>query len=268
MITAKVIADSESNDDIRIITYELTYPRYIHSEFMTHRVFSRNASSSRAIPIKKVIEEVETNPVIPAEWGKNQKGMQARELLNTEDTQEATKVWLEAASAAALHASKLEKLGVHKQITNRILEPFTVIKVICTATEYQNFFKLRAHPDAQPEIRILAEKMLEVYNLSQPVRVNSDKYHIPYVSAEEINNYKIETLIKCSIARCARVSYKNHDGTDAVVTKDIELYEKLLESRHLSPFEHVAKPDSYEWHANLYGWKSIRRTITGEYIPR
>lgn len=268
MIDVKIVADSKSYDDIRLITYELTYPRYIHSEFMTHRVFSRNASSSRAIPIKKVIEEVTTNPVIPVEWGKNQKGMQAREQLSIEDSPKATKIWLDAASAAASFATALETLGVHKQITNRILEPFINIKVICTATEYQNFFKLRAHPDAQPEIRMLAEKMLEVYKLSQPVKLKSDQYHIPYVSAEEINNYKIETLIKCSIARCARVSYKNHDGTNPIIDKDIELYEKLLESRHLSPFEHVAKPDSLEWHANLYGWKSIRRTIPGEYIPR
>jgi len=269
MITASIILDSiSSNNKVRLTTYELTYPRYIHSEFMTHRMFSRNASSSRAIPISKIIEEVKTNPVVPVEWGKNQKGMQARELLSDESSKEAKDTWLKIANETIHYAEKLQSLGVHKQIVNRLLEPYSYIKVICTATEYQNFFKLRAHEDAQPEIRILAEKMLEAYNISQPKLINNNSYHLPYVTAYELASYNTSALIKCSIARCARVSYKNHDGTNNTLEQNLQLYDRLLSSRHLSPFEHVAKPDTLEFHANFYGWKSIRRTIPGEYIPR
>ena len=156
-ITAKIIADSISViTGIRLTTMELSYHRYIHSEFMTHRMFSRNASSSRAIPIKKLLEQVKNDPMMPIHWGSNKPGMQAGEELKGEDLHVAQREWINAANNAVDTASHLQELGLHKQIANRLLEPFLAIKVVVTATEWENFFKLRIHKDAQPEIQELA----------------------------------------------------------------------------------------------------------------
>lgn len=281
-IEAKIVADSVSEAGIRLTTMSLSYPRFIHSELMTHRMFSRNASSSRAIPVKKMLEQVRNNPAIPIHWGRNQPGMQAREGHNNPG--KGIEEWFNAAAQAARYADKLRHHGFHKQIVNRILEPFQMMNTVVTATEWDNFFFLRIHPDAQPEIRELAHCMKEAMNNSVPKILEYGMWHTPYW--DDLCVWEEGTApncIKASVARCARVSYKNHDGSSPDKTKDMALHDMLLKSRHMSPFEHVATPltnpdnfhagDVWEkgvthidkngtvWSGNFRGWAQYRQLL-------
>lgn len=262
MISAKILLDSICES--RITTFELTYPRFIHSEFMTHRVFSRNAASSRAIPIEKSIEAVMSVPAAPEVWGKNQKGMQAREVL--EDIFEPTCTWLNARNEAVKYVQEMQKLGVHKQIANRLIEPFSHITVIATATDLDNFFALRAHPDAQPEFQVLAYKMLDLYLKSNPRRITCKQWHIPFVDEEAglAVTQCDDELLMISAARCARVSY-TAQNKEFSKEDDIALAQKLSESGHWSPFEHVAKAAAtLEKFGNLTGFKPLRKFFNNE----
>ncbi len=253
-ISANIIADTQL-DGNRITTMELWYPRYIHSEFMTHRVFSRNAGSSRAIPVEKSISALISDPVIPSVWGLNQKGMQAQEAQAPAD--ECERIWLEARDNAIVSARKLLELNVHKQHVNRLLEPFAHIRVVVTATGdvWEHFFRLRDHPDAQPEIKLLAQAMKMALAISTP---REDKYHLPYVTEEERAQYGIEELLLISAARCARVSYRTHNGLVPRYDEDMELATRLWESLHLSPFEHPAVYSGPFRFANFVGFQSYR----------
>lgn len=246
---ATVICDSITERGERITTMELCYPRFIHSEFMTHRVFSRNAASSRAIPIAKMIEQVRTNPAGPVWWGKNQPGMQAREELDDVHKPLAQMVWRHAAEAAVEYAKDMERLGVHKQIVNRLLEPWMWMKTIVTATEWQNFFDLRCHPDAQPEFQHLAHMVREAYYNHRPSELSEGQWHLPYFTLPITTPADLEVAIKCSVARCARVSYLTHDGQQPDIRKDIDLHNKLVGSvpKHASPAEHQATPALLKW---------------------
>jgi thymidylate synthase ThyX len=264
-IETRIIADSVTEYGSRLTTFALRYPRFIHAEFMTHRVFSRNASSSRAIPVAKIIEQVKTNPVIPEYWGKNQKGMQARNELTAEDETEAKRVWLVARDLAVCQAEELVEIGLHKQIVNRILEPWSHISVVVTATEWANFLMLRCHPDAQPEIRILAEQMRDLYFGQQPTKIRADQWHLPFVMPEEYREHSRLDLIKASVARCARVSYLTHDNESPELWADVKLHDRLFASKHMSPFEHQAHPgDPSRFSGNLKGWIQYRKTIPDE----
>ena len=260
MISAKVIKDSISaHTGIRLVTMVLTYPRYIHAEFMTHRNFSRNASSSRAIPITKQIEAVERDPVMPLEWGSNKPGMQAGELLDTAHKSQAQNEWLLACRAAVGYAKRLRDLNVHKQVVNRLLEPFSHITVIVTATEWQNFFDLRISPLAQPEIRELAVRMKRAMDASTPEHLSYNMVHLPFLTPEEITSLDSTMAMMASAARCARVSYMNHDGTDPDVIKDLVLAERLRADKHASVFEHQAIPMKITgWSRNFNGWTQHR----------
>lgn len=263
MIHAKVIADSISDTGDRLTTLQLIYPRFIHAELMTHRVFSRNASSSRAIPVKKMIDMVRNNPAMPIHWGQNQPGMQAAAELNVPQKYVAQVRWREAALAAARIAEEMMELGLHKQVANRILEPFQHIQVVLTATEFDNWNELRAHPDAQPEIHQLALDIGAVMEASTPKLLEHGEWHLPYVTEDtllDIRRYLsakgrsdleawndddvIELARKVSAARCCRVSYLKHDGTAASIADDLDLCDKLAGARpiHASPFEHQATP--------------------------
>lgn len=267
MIEAKIIADSISQTNARLTTFQLIYPRMVHAELMTHRVFSRNASSSRAIPVAKIIQQVIDNPAMPVYWGKNQKGMQAREELTGEDLERAKKVWLEARDDAVMHARKLVDTDLHKQIANRILEPWHHIHVVVTATDFDNFFALRCHPDAQPEIKVLAEQMRDLFFENKPSELGPSMWHLPYVATAGLfvpANDK--SLIKACVARCARVSYMTHDNQNPTLEKDVELHDQLLSSVHMSPFEHPATPmtDPTQYSGNFRGWVQYRKTIKNE----
>jgi thymidylate synthase ThyX len=257
MITAKIVADSNNTEirNKRITSFVLTYPRFIHSELMTHRMFSRNAASSRAIPISKFIEDVLTDPALPIHWGANQKGMQADNEVDEATKIKAMQIWNEARDSVVSQAKQLNDLGIHKQIANRLMEPFFHITTLVTATEYENFFKLRAHSAAQPEIRELAYKMQDALKESIPENKIEGEWHIPF-GDKFTAGLSIEQKLKVATARAARVSYKTFDG-EINYDKDYALHDQLLKEGHYSPFEHCAQADSGV-HANFSQWKSYR----------
>lgn len=260
MIKAKIIADSlNSYTGDRLTSWVLTYPRFIHSEIMTHRVFSRNAASSRAIPSSKLIQMIEEDPAIPVYWGEDQKGMQAKRSLDNSKEIEALKLWVKARDEAISIAKQLQELGLHKQIANRILEPWMHMTVILSGTEYENFFALRAHKDAQPEFQMLAYLMLEKYNSNEPKRLKSGEWHIPF--GDNLDSSISDDLkIEIATARCARVSYVNFEGKDDYEA-DFKLHDRLLKAGHYSPFEHCARADETHSSGNFKGFIQYRHFL-------
>jgi Thymidylate synthase complementing protein len=281
-ISAKVIADSYHKVDERITTMLLRYPRFIHAEFMTHRQFSRNASSSRAIPVEKMIQDIISDPAMPVHWGKNQKGMQAgdecTETVNARsffDLSHDVNFTREDAWIAAMHkaiaiARAFSEAGYHKQVVNRLLEPFMHINVLVTATEWSNFFALRDHEAAEPHIRMLAQAMKKAMDESEPTYLSFGEWHLPFIGHEDEEDYSVAELIRISVARCARLSYLTFEGQRSTLTGDLELYKKLVESPpiHASPAEHQAMPDPYgEYRAkwgNFQHWAQYRKLLPGE----
>lgn len=260
--SVKIIADSTSSvNNVRLTTFELSYPRLIHSELMTHRVFSRNAASSRAIPVSKFIKDVWSNPAKPVEWGKNAPGMQSKELLSPFKQKLMNALWIGSSKIVVILAWTMNKVGAHKQICNRILEPYQWINVVLSGTEFQNFFELRDHKDADPTIRYLALSMRVAYNSSIPKQLQPDEWHLPYVLEEEKKMYIQEALCKISAARCARVSYMTHGTSKVDVGKDISLAERLISSKHYSPLEHQAKSGTYGNRNFDLGWTQYRALV-------
>lgn len=279
MITAKILADSrntETND--RLTTFELTYPRFVHAQLMTHRMFSRNAASSRAIPTEKLMRRITTDPVQPVYWGANQRGMQAHSELSREAKHAAIKEWFAARMSALKHAQALADIGVHKQIVNRILEPWMYITTIVSATEYANFFHLRG-ADAQPEIEMLAKSMKICMEDSTPKELIPGEWHLPlvetedstsplYIDAFEQRALGDQDLRAISTARCARVSYLTHDG-ERSLEADLDLHERLAKSGHWSPFEHPAMATSVpEQRGNFFGFVQYRKFFKSENFGR
>lgn len=262
--TVKVIADSISPAGARLTTLQLRYWRAIHAEFMTHRVFSRNASSSRAIPVARMIDQVRNDPAGPVYWGSNKAGMQAG--AEVPGVSNARMRWRDAALDAALHAELLAAEGLHKQIVNRILEPFQYIEVVATATDWENFYGLRCHPDAQPEMQDLACTMRDAMMYSNPEETT---WHLPYITeADYLDCDDLLTMAKRSAARCARVSYLKHDGDKPTEAEDLALFERLVGSApiHASPTEHqaIALSDARERCRNFAGWQQFRVYVEGE----
>lgn len=281
----RVEADSVSRAGKRITTFVVTYPRFVHAELMTHRMFSRNSSSSRAIPVEKMIEQVERDPATPVWWGANQKGMQANvelsdepirnqfgEFLMASPKERAQRAWLHARDETVLWAKNMLALGLHKQVANRILEPWTWITVIVTATEWANFFALRAPASgpmdpqfpAQPEIQQIAVMMRDAYRASEPV---ARDHHLPFHRPDIDVDIPTGLLALACVARCARVSYRTHEG-ERDPDKDIELARKLIASRHWSPFEHVAyaSADRRCRSGNFIGWRQFREEADPNFI--
>lgn len=324
MISAEVICDSISAEGHRLTTFKLRYPKFIHGEVKTHRIIragneggywtleqevglmddpnlSRNASSSRAIPTAKLIEEVrfEALRASPVWWGKNQPGMQAAEELTSGEMKIAQRTWASAANFAADMAQAMLHVGVHKQIVNRLLEPFSHINVVASATEWDNFFGLRLHKDAQPEMRQLARQMWAARQASTPQLLLPGQWHLPFVKWELVKGEQkffettlLEEAKKISVARCARTSYET--GRRSEIWEDISLFDRLVGTQplHASPAEHQASPDSpnmgamrlveggdkmkfkaskevRSWsnikeHGNFKGWRQFRKTLPGE----
>jgi thymidylate synthase ThyX len=301
---AQVLADSISPAGHRLTTLEATFPRFVLAEFNTHRVFSRNSASSRAIPIVKQIRRVLEEPYVPIEFGSNQPGMQAGPPLAGEKLEAAEREWLlarddavrrtlalvagpglleegddldelldEVDEAVRNRAQPEQWLNVHKQVANRLLEPFMWHTVIVTATEWENFWNLRCHPDAQPEIRLIAERMRTARAASEPAALEEGEWHLPLVRPEDREQASsLQELIKISAGRCARVSYLTHAGRRDLAA-DVELHDRLLASGHMSPLEHPARPlgaaelGQSEWSGNFRGWRSYRKEIAGEANP-
>lgn len=283
-ITAKVIADSIYNGS-RITTFSLSYNRFVHSELMTHGRFSRNAGSSRAIPVQKMIDRATKDTSYPVYWGKNQKGMQAGEELSPKDIDRARNLWKAAAEMNAKYAQELLDIGVHKQITNRLIENFQNIETVVTATHWANWYALRNHKDAQPEIKELAAKMLKAHRASTPRILKAGDWHLPFLTDAERDSevpFVDETgakaelmLAKCktSAARCARVSYLNHEKVAPTFDEDMDLFSRLMDGdiKHASPTQHQAMacpdPESNVLHGNYdRNWVQFRKTIPGENV--
>lgn len=256
---AKILADSVSNDGDRLTTMEVQTWRFVLAEFNTHRWFSRNSASSRAIPVHKQLKRVRDSPAIPLEWPREQRGMQGGGPV--EDPKQAETWWRNAAENAADTAEAMSDLGLHKSVTNRLLEPFMWHTIVVTATEWDNFFDQRCSPLAQPEIRVTAEGMRSAYTASVPDVVSEYGWHLPYISREDedgallkvpfgphTHRDALEILKKVSAARCARVSYLTQDGKRDL-DEDMALYERLISADppHWSPLEHVATP----WKPNV-----------------
>ena len=284
--SAKVLCDSLNPavdttlarlDASRLTTMEFTYPRCIHSELMTHRLFSRSSASSRAIPVKKMLDDIREDPFVPISWGKNQKGMQAGEELSPETVAECKQRWLFAMEDAVYHASQLEYAGLHKQIVNRIVEPWMWITVIVTGVDlaWENFFSLRCHKDAEPHMQEIAYMAREAYDGSNPDVLFLEDDHAPLT---DIGDYAIDEngdpvrsiagrmeLRKISTGRCARVSYLTHDGRRDIA-EDIALHDRLLKDRHFSPFEHVATATTTTQLGGNFGprWIQYRKTFASE----
>lgn len=261
-ISAKIIADSvDAKSGNRVTTFELEYPRYIHSQLMTHRVFSRNCASSRAIPINKVIEQIECDPQEPM-WTYNKSGMQGKEVQEEELKNRCLSVWNKARDNAINTAKELVGLGIHKQDANRLLEPFQTMKTILTGTEFSNFFKLRIHKDAQPEIRALAECMRNAINQSMPTIAYEGYWHLPYISEEDLAKFGLEKAKKISTSCCAQVSYRALDQSEK---KALAIFDKLVSGDiiHGSAFEHICRPmgPDEKQVGNLTGFRQYRHDI-------
>lgn len=293
LISVEIIKDSYNPEfSSRITTMILEYPRIVHSELMTHRVFSRNASSSRAIPVSKVIEQVRTNPAMPVRFGKNQAGMQ--DAGEYEGSDSIRDLWKEASRSACSFAAVMNDMQAHKQVINRILEPYQFIRVCVTSTNWNNWFNLRNHPDADPTIHALAETMEKAMEESEPYRLMPDQWHIPFVKEqvsiyeqqffdEDDNEISLEQALRISASCAAQTSYRKLDNS---LEKAEDIYKKLIESKpcHSSPVEHCGKaiskmksPMDYfnlagvthidrngvPWSGNFHGFVQHRQLING-----
>jgi len=247
-ISATIIADSVNNNNNRITTFEIEFHRFILPELLTHRLFSRNTSSSRAIPVLTQIKQVWSNPATPIYWGRNQAGMQANSELTGISKWFACTLWNTASKFAATLAYLTAKAKLHKQITNRILEPFVLVKMVLTATEFDNFFHLRCHKDAQPEIKELADKMYSAMQNSTPTKLRANEWHLPYVSIMDnflsnqleyyTNNYELQLSLEdaklISASACAQVSYR---ALDMTLDKAKLIYDRLVGNQPLHCFD-------------------------------
>lgn len=268
-ITAKVICDSISVTGQRITTFEIEYPRFILAELNTHKMLEKNSSSSRAIPIGKMIEQIRANTALPIYWGSKKAGMQAG--AEVQDVQYSIGVWMTALAGSIGQVELLDGEGVHKQTANRLLEPFQMMKTVITGTDWDNFFNLRIHPDAQPEFCMLAYKMYQAMQESVPMQLKAGEWHLPYINtsrygvAEDGESWDINSEIiystgnlsdgtlskpltleeaqRISSSCCAQTSYRKHDDS---LEKADDVFNKLIgaDVLHASPFGHLATPVS------------------------
>lgn len=269
--SAKIIADSISPRGDRLTTMEICFHRFVLSEFNTHRTFSRNSASSRAIPIQKQIEKLKNYPAYPLKWPAEQKGMQGGDSLTNGPISQCYQIWNKSMNMAIEAAEQLKELGVHKSIVNRLLEPFMRHTAIVSSTDFENFFHQRStnFTDlAQPEIAAVADRMYDALQGSKPQELNYNEWHLPYVDHEDLILCEAKSLDPrhISAARCARVSYLTMDGKRDV-SLDEDLYQRLMSAdpAHHSPTEHVAtpfNPNNHDWGdgplGNFQGWHQLR----------
>ena len=298
-ISATIVADSINPDGVRLTTFELEFPRWILAEVNTHAMLSRNTASSRAIPVERVLEQVDVSPALPVEWGQNNPGMVSKTLLDELKAKSAELVWKSAAKSASAFARVLsDKVGlnVHKQLAGRLIETFTMSKTVMTGTEFANFFSLREHSDAQPEFYELAKCMRQAREQSTPSFLVPDQWHLPYVDLVDGKYYvsgievDLETAKKVSASCCAQVSYRKLDDS---IDKAVKVFDMLklsdpeYKQKHSSPTTHQATPigpaesfdpstwpagvthvrrDGSLWSGNLRGWVQFRQLIPNEAV--
>lgn len=263
--SVQIVADSVNDFGCRLTTFALTYPRVILAEVGTHCILAKSSSSSRAVPVEKLLKQVEDDPYIPPRFGLRGRGMQDHGVLSPEEQAAALEDYLWGRDRAVETARRLAARHVSKQIVNRAIENYGWVSTVLTGTEWSNFFSLRAHDDADPAFQKLADMMLAAYAAGVPAHRPAGEWHLPFVTDEERQNLTEEVALKASAARCARVSYSTHLGK-VDVQADVELVdEKLLPSGHMSPFDHPARSmtgaDSI---GRFRGWMAYRRFIPGE----
>lgn len=293
-IAVKVLCDSITYSGTRLTTLELEYPRFILAELNTHRMISKNSASSRAIPQNAMHQHLRETPAVPVVWGSNKPGMQAGEPLGKTQREAAEAVWIAARDQMLSHSTILFQTGVHKQLANRITEPWMMMKTVASATEWRNLLHLRNHQDAQPEFCELAQQIQAALQLHVPQQLKAGEWHVPYVTSKrdsygELHYYSgdeeltIDQAIKVSASCCAQVSYRK---TDTSVAKALDIYNKLIDSKpvHASPVEHQATPqpspsmkawpqgvthvdrDGNYWSGNFKHWIQYRKLVPGEAV--
>jgi thymidylate synthase ThyX len=292
---AKILKDSICNGQ-RLTTVQVTFPRIILAEWNTHAMFARNTSSSRAIPFAKMVKNIIDAPFVPIYWGKNQAGMVASVELEGSHREQAVVLWLEARDEAVRIASQMADAGglnLHKQIPNRLLEPW-MWTTNCTtgdAGAWSNFFALRCHPDAEPHMQKIAYMAQKAYYESTPTVLKPGEWHTPYIKPEEKDElvkwalslhpemtrnffnpektpYVAEKMVEISTGRCARTSYLTQEGTRDF-GEDVKLHDRLRfhTPLHASPFEHVCQAmGDGQRYAKYIGWKSYRHFLPKEYV--
>lgn len=229
-------------------------------ELNTHKMLEKNSSSSRAIPIIRMIEQIESNMAIPLYWGKAKSGMQADGEV--EDKHLAKWVWEGAFFNAKLDSIELiDEVGLHKQTVNRLLEPFQMMKTVITGTDWENFFNLRIHPDAQPEFCMLAYKMYQAMQESTPKLLRPGEWHLPFVDCtrdfdgriqyvarvdDEYIELTLEEAQRISASCTAQTSYRKSDDS---LEKADKVFDMLINADvlHASPFGHLATPVAEEY---------------------
>lgn len=280
-----------------LLTFECYYPRaMLHEELLTHRSLSRNAASSRATTVNNMVDQVKNDPALPERWGLSGRGMVDAGIMTDAGAAMALKVFLAARDDMVRRAGEMLKLNEkpHKQIINIMLRPWEHITTIISGTEWTNFFALRRHPDARPEMKMLADAMWDAYKAAPIQVLEPGQWHLPYVQQHEIDALEISkdkeqalaNLIALSAARCARTSYKNQNGKVVTFQDDMDLYGRLMGGsiKHASPTEHQATPDDFkmtfnsttkkltrhwdhpELHGNFVGFQQNRKMIPGENI--
>lgn len=270
---ADVVKDSVGPHGIRLTTLHCRFPREVLVEFNTHRMFSRNASSRRAIPTAKMVQAVVDFPYFP-EFCENQPGMSAGKTIGPERMKIARAVWLNAQRAMVECARQLNDLGVQKSWPAWLIQPFSFVDVVVSATDWNNFFAQRIDEGAQPEMQVLASLMKIAIEKSKPELLKFGQWHLPFIKPEDVDYFdgNIEKLKLVSTARCARVSYVNHNGERDPI-EDVQLGYRLLGSLplHSSPFEQTAKAVNYRdldgnpaYIGNFRGWWQMRKDIPNE----
>lgn len=248
-IRAAVLAHSVSAvSGKQLVTFLVDFPRFVLAEFLTHRLYSRNGASSRAIPVAKSIERVTYQPVVPIHFGQNKAGMTAEQEVDEHSQKRAKVVWSTIRKQAIYASEELAALGIHKQVTNRVLEPFSYMRMVVTATELDNFFWLRLHEHADPHINELARVMLFALQESVPTALQPGDYHVPffgngYWTPEIETHYSVtaQQAIEHSMSCCAQTSYRKLDMS---TEKTEDIIKKLFggDRAHSSVSEHQATP--------------------------
>lgn len=282
--TCRIEADSRHPNGNRLTTMVVRYPRIVHSELLTHRRFSRNSASSRAIPILRMLQDVARDPFLPIHWGKAQSGMQAYEEVSPEVRELAKAKIMTHFQQALQLCRELNEMGLAKQVVNRYVEPWMWITVVLTGTTagWANFFALRCHGKAEPHIQKIAAMAREamIANRRNVRQLDYGEWHLPFFGRPGDEEIAPEDQPKISAARCARVSYLTHDGLRDVA-KDGDLYDRLVveEPKHASALEHPAEAirgnftdpgltaAAARYAGNFErGWRQLRKMIPREAV--
>lgn len=304
MFSARVEKDSISVVGDRLTTFVVEMPRVILAEVVTHRMnrdswgyeevtiaeratnddISKNSGSSRAIPFVRMLEKVMKDPYIPEKFSKNGPGMQDHGFFEGAEHEARVAMWLDARDQAVLEAEQLHESGIHKQDVNRLLEPWMWMQVVLTSSRWDNFFALRCHSAAFPPFRKLARMMFLARRKSTPQALHHGQWHLPFIedgddclnwfpNEQQINSGQIEfpALIRYSAARCAWVSYHNHDNEGTPEKMDATFNRLVAQiPKHASPLEHQATPEPAriypQFRSNLHGWIQARKMMPYEAV--